>query len=148
MKTLIVDESSVSYANLSALLEKLGVEVLEKVATENEITRTIEQHHPELILMDTRCSYLNGIHTIRKIKELYPEINLVVITVFEDSQSVKNAFVSGVQDIITKPIESQRLVSSLQKLGLLSATNGSEASPEPESKGGEPPNLIAVEKAV
>ncbi|MFC4769954.1 response regulator [Effusibacillus consociatus] len=119
MKVLIVDESTVAYGNISLLVERLGIEVVGNATTEREIESTIARHQPELVLIDTRCSYLQGPDTIRKIKRLNPGTNVVAISVFEDQQDVKQIFESGISDIITKPIESERLIDSLRRLGLL-----------------------------
>lgn len=123
MKVLFVDESNVAVGNMSILLESLGAEVVGNATTEKEIETTIKRHKPELILIDTRSSYIDGPNTISRIKQKNPDINVVVVSVFDNQRSVKQVFATGINDILTKPIESNRLVESLRKLGLLENNN-------------------------
>lgn len=116
MKVLIVDDSIIAFANIATMVKQLGLEVIGHVTTEHEIEKTLRNHKPELILIDTRGSYLQGDNTIRKIKALSPETRVIAISVFDTPQSVKKIYASGIYDIISKPVESERFLLSLRQL--------------------------------
>ena len=65
--------------------------------------------------MDIRMPGLNGIETIRELKRRYPEMIFIVITAFDDFDTVVEALKLGVQDYFLKPIKIDDLVRSLQR---------------------------------
>ncbi len=69
----------------------------------------IKNNPPDLILLDIGLPDMNGIEALRKIKSLYPDILIVMITAYEDINFVISAMKLGAYDYIVKPIEMDSL---------------------------------------
>ena len=64
----------------------------------------IEKDPPDLILLDIGLPGMNGIDALRHIKEVYPDILVIMITAYEDVDTVISAMKLGAYDYIVKPL--------------------------------------------
>ncbi|MCD6115866.1 sigma-54-dependent Fis family transcriptional regulator [bacterium] len=69
---------------------------------------------PDLILLDIGLPGMNGIDALRKIKEIHPEVLIIMITAYEDINSVVSAMKLGAYDYVLKPIHMDRLELSIK----------------------------------
>lgn len=83
-----------------------GVEAVEMIKENTEI---------DLVLMDIRLPRMNGFEATLKIKEINPEMPIIVQTAYEMSSARDEAIRSGCNDFITKPINLQTLLALLHK---------------------------------
>jgi DNA-binding NtrC family response regulator len=60
---------------------------------------------PDLVLLDVGLPGINGIDALRRIRELYPEVLVVMVTAFEDRNSIVTAMKLGAYDYVVKPIQ-------------------------------------------
>lgn len=103
----IIDDEETIREGLSTSLE-VDYQVKAFVDAEqaiNEIHRTI----PDLVLLDVGLPGMNGIEALREIKRLYPEILIIMITAYEDLDTVISAMKLGAYDYIVKPIHMDGL---------------------------------------
>ena len=103
----IIDDEETIREGLSTSLE-VDYQVKAFVDAEqaiNEIHRTI----PDLVLLDVGLPGINGIEALREIKRLYPEILIIMITAFEDLDTVISAMKLGAYDYVVKPIHMDGL---------------------------------------
>jgi len=73
------------------------------------IFKELKNDPPDLILLDIGLPGMNGIEALRKIKEVHPEILVIMITAYEDIDSVVSAMKLGAYDYIVKPIHMDKL---------------------------------------
>jgi DNA-binding NtrC family response regulator len=64
----------------------------------------IKTEPPDLILLDVGLPGMNGIEALARIRELHPEMLVIMITAFEDSETVISAMKLGAYDYVVKPI--------------------------------------------
>ena len=69
----------------------------------------IIQNPPDLVLLDIGLPGINGLQVLTEIKKLEPDILVIMITAYEDIDTVISAMKSGAQDYITKPIQLDSL---------------------------------------
>jgi CheY-like chemotaxis protein len=112
---LIVEDEEVSRFLLEKALKKSranlffvknGLEAVEMVRENSEI---------DLVLMDIRLPRMDGIEATAKIKELYPEMPVVIQTAYAMHSAQDEALESGCDDFITKPIKMETLMAILRK---------------------------------
>tara|TARA_R110002051_G_scaffold139763_1_gene212447 strand:+ start:6953 stop:7603 length:651 start_codon:yes stop_codon:yes gene_type:complete len=115
IKVAIVDDNSFL---LKAVEEKLaffeailvkwkavnGAECLEKLE---------ENHHLDLILMDIEMPILNGIEATEKIKKKYPQIKIVMLTVFDTDENIFNAIKAGADGYLLKEVDPEALYKGI-----------------------------------
>lgn len=89
--TLIVDDHLLFAEGLARILSDMQNLKLQKIASSyNEVTRLLSQQHIDLILLDIKLKDENGIDICLLIKNLYPHIKVILISMFDpDSLSVE-----------------------------------------------------------
>jgi len=73
----------------------------------------VKEDPPDLVLMDIGLPGMSGIEGIRVIKALRPEVLVIVITAYEDVQTVVEAMKGGAFDYIVKPLYAETLETSV-----------------------------------
>ncbi|HHV31827.1 MAG TPA: response regulator [Clostridiales bacterium] len=81
-----------------------------------EALKIIRSAHIDLVLTDAKMPFLDGIELISKLKHEFPEILTVVISGYQDFQYVKQAFKSGAQDYLLKPVQPSQMKELLATL--------------------------------
>jgi len=64
----------------------------------------IEKHPPDLVLLDIGLPGINGIDALRQIKDQFPDILVIMITAYEDIDTVISAMKLGAYDYVVKPL--------------------------------------------
>ena len=73
----------------------------------------IERDLPDIVLMDIELPGMSGIEGIKNIKKMFPQINIIAVTVHENEQIVFNALCAGAAGYLTKNITPQKLIEAL-----------------------------------
>lgn len=71
---------------------------------------------PDVILMDINLPNLSGIECTQRIKELLPEVQVVMITVYGDSEKVFNALRAGASGYILKRATPERILQAIREV--------------------------------
>lgn len=103
---------------LKSLEEKLAGfnDILVKHTAKNgsEILENLKQNLLiDLILMDIEMPVMNGIEATAKIKELYPQIKIVMITIYDDDEYIFNAIKAGADSYILKDTRAEKIYETL-----------------------------------
>jgi CheY-like chemotaxis protein len=81
-----------------------------------EAVRMIQENNQiDAVLMDIRLPRMDGIEATCKIKEINPEMPIIIQTAYEMGPAREEAIKSGCDDFMTKPIHIPTLFSLLQK---------------------------------
>jgi DNA-binding NarL/FixJ family response regulator len=70
--------------------------------------------HPQIILMDIEMPGMNGIETTFKIKDLYSNIRIIMLTVFDNEVNIFNAIKSGASGYLLKDETLPRMMDALK----------------------------------
>ncbi len=89
--------------------------------------RNYKRDRPEVIFMDIDLPGMDGITAIKKIKKIDPKVQIVVITVFEDSTMVFNALCAGAQGYIIKSANHRELIEAVEEI---TERDGAPMSPQ------------------
>ncbi len=79
-----------------------GMEVVGEAATGKEVVERAAELRPDVVLMDIQMPHVNGIEATRRILEIDPDIGVVVLTMFEDDDSVFSAMRAGARGYVLK----------------------------------------------
>ena len=77
--------------------------------TAESALKAINKSQPDLVLLDIGLPGMSGIEALEEIKNLYPEILIIMITAFEEIQAVISAMKFGAYDYVVKPIHMDAL---------------------------------------
>ena len=76
----------------------------------------IGESNPDIILMDIEMPGMSGIEAVRKIKAAYPQIQVLMQTVFEDDDRVFDSICAGASGYILKNHLNTKLVDAIKEL--------------------------------
>ena len=71
---------------------------------------------PEVVLMDINLPGMNGVECVRKLKQVAPQIQTVMLTVYEDTENIFNALAAGASGYLLKRTSSAELLESLREV--------------------------------
>ena len=80
-----------------------------------EALELIPQTSPDTVLMDLKMPLMNGAIATRKIKEQYPEINVIVLTTYDDDEWVFDAVRSGAAGYLLKDLPPADLIRAIKE---------------------------------
>jgi CheY-like chemotaxis protein len=109
MRFLIVDDTVRARQSMKALLEVWHPhEELREAANGTEAVQLAEEFQPDIILMDARMPGMGGLEATRLIKSKWPQIKIIILSVFMDYQP--RALAAGADGFLSKsdPPESLR----------------------------------------
>jgi DNA-binding NtrC family response regulator len=98
---LIDDEKTIRDGISMALDSEYDIRTFAAAEEALEAIRTVP---PDLILLDIGLPGMNGIEALARIKDLYPEMLVIMITAYEDVKTVISAMKYGAYDYVIKPI--------------------------------------------
>lgn len=124
LKLAIVDDNSFLIHAIREKLSFFGDIVVRHIASNgSELLAKLEDNHNlDLILMDIEMPILNGVETTELIKQKYPHIKIIILTVFDDDNLVFNAIKAGADGYLLKEIEAGELYR-----GIVETLNGGAA---------------------
>ena len=71
---------------------------------------------PEVVLMDINLPGLNGVECVRKLKQVAPQIQIVMLTVYEDTDNIFNALAAGASGYLLKRTTTPELLESIREV--------------------------------
>ena len=113
MKILIVDDHPVTRDGLrTALATADDVEVVGEASSGDEAIQKAEELSPEIVFMDVLMPGMNGIDATRKIKEVVPDVRIILFTVDESRASISDAIQAGVSGYLLKDVGVSELLNA------------------------------------
>jgi DNA-binding NarL/FixJ family response regulator len=80
----------------------------------NQIDRDIRESQPDVVLMDIRMPGISGIDAVKKIKQTYPQIKVVVQTIFDNDDKIFAAICGGANGYILKNASHENYLQSIE----------------------------------
>jgi DNA-binding NarL/FixJ family response regulator len=84
-------------------------------ASAEEFFDASDEAVPEVVLMDIGLPGMSGIEATARLKKEHPHVEIVILSVFEDEESVFQAICAGASGYITKPVMPQRLLEAVEQ---------------------------------
>jgi DNA-binding NarL/FixJ family response regulator len=125
IRLLIADDAARSRDGLRALLDTLRlrrwsdtpleypreVEVVAEAADGREAVQMVEQFRPDVVLMDARMPVMDGLEATRLIKDRWPEVKLVVLTMYRTFRT--EALAAGADAFLVKGCPPEHLLEAI-----------------------------------
>lgn len=113
MKTLLVDDHPLFLEGMQNFLRARGIEVVGTARNGLDALMKYEMLHPDLVLLDLQMANCDGIETTRMLKQEYPAANIVILTAYEDENSLVAALQAGAAGYLIKSMEPQEFLAKL-----------------------------------
>jgi DNA-binding NtrC family response regulator len=107
-RILVIDDEPHIRESIQKALERVGCAV--DVAADGDAALVrLERAAPELVLCDIRLHGMDGMELLHRIKEMYPEVLVVMITGYASVESAVTAMKAGASDYLSKPFTPDQL---------------------------------------
>lgn len=127
IKVAVYEDNNALRESLSHLIRGSGLlRFAGAYADGRDILRNCEVAYPDVILMDIDMPYVSGIEATRMVKKVYPEIEVMIFTVFEDRDKIFEALRAGATGYLLKKSSAVQIIESITGL----ANGGSPMSGE------------------
>jgi DNA-binding NarL/FixJ family response regulator len=73
----------------------------------------LPKDHPEVVLMDINLPGINGVECVRQLKQVMPQILVIMLTVYEDTENIFNALAAGASGYLLKRTKSAELLEAI-----------------------------------
>jgi DNA-binding NarL/FixJ family response regulator len=117
IKVSIVEDDSRIRESLLGILEGVpGFQCLNTYPSGEEALEAIPLQRPDIVLMDIKLPKMSGIECVARLKEKLPDMPIVMLTVFEDSDKVFKALEAGACGYLVKRMPPQDLLEALRQV--------------------------------
>ena len=114
IRVLLVDDHPVFRHGLAALLSALpDIQVVGQGATGHDAVRLAAELRPEVVVMDLNMPELNGVEATRQVTKDDPNVGVLVLTMFEDDDSVFAAMRAGAHGYLVKGADSPEVLRAI-----------------------------------
>jgi RNA polymerase sigma factor (sigma-70 family) len=115
----IVEDDSKTRSNLAALLnEETRVTLLTAYASAEEAVRGIPVEKPEVALVDINLPGMNGIECTARLKAAVPELHVLMLTAYEDSDLIFESLRAGASGYLLKRMVPTELIEAIEQVRL------------------------------
>src|SRR5512146_2552104 len=113
---LLVDDHSVVRQGVKAFLDmQPDLTVVGEAASGEEAVKLAEQFVPDVILMDLIMPNMDGVEATRRLKQVSPRSQVVVLTSYHEDEHIFPALKAGALSYVLKDISAEELASAVRK---------------------------------
>ncbi len=121
---LIVDDHPIVRKGLrTLLLSEADIQTVYEAENGLQAIQIVQQHHPQIILMDLVMAPINGVEAIGRIKAIQPTARILVLTAYADDDKVFPAIKAGASGYVLKDIPPEELLQAVRQWRILFAPN-------------------------
>lgn len=117
LKVLIIDDEPWSRQVVKSLgaWEEHGMQVIGEAEDGIEGLELVEKLHPGLVITDMRMPGLDGVELLERLKHQYPEVQIIVMSGYDDFVYLKQAIRSKAVEYLLKPVDRAELNNVLSE---------------------------------
>ncbi len=115
IKVLLCDDQSLFREALRTLLSaNADLEVIGEASNGEEALRFVVSESPDVVLMDLRMPIMDGVEATRRINQLGKTVKVIVLTTFDDDETVFEGLRAGAVGYLLKDVTSDKLVEAIR----------------------------------
>ena len=115
INVILADDVKILRAGLKAVLvNDNDINVVGEASDGKEAYEMCVRLKPDVVLMDMRMPDYDGGYGTRKIKDTLPDIKVLVLTTFDDKETVEKAISSGADGYILKEMDNDKIINSIK----------------------------------
>jgi two-component system response regulator NreC len=115
IKVLIADDHAIVRTGLRALLtSEPSLHLVGEATGGYEAIEMVSDTQPDILVLDVSMPDLDGIAVTKKLKPLYPDLKILILTLHKDDALLREALKSGAAGYILKQAAESELISAIQ----------------------------------
>jgi len=114
IKVALVDDHALFREGISLLLSKVEeVSMIYDLGSGQELIEQLKTEQPEVLLLDLEMPELNGIETFKIVRDQYPEIKVIILTMYGEERMISYLMELGVNGYLLKDCSREELQKSI-----------------------------------
>jgi len=115
IKVAVVDDHPFFRQGVRDVLAKEpDIEVIAESGDGQEALDLLSQVQPDVVLMDVNLPAMNGLQVTQKLKSLYPNVNVIILTAYDDEEQIYHAIRIGASAYFAKDVEPNHLLDTVR----------------------------------
>ncbi|MBF0231072.1 MAG: response regulator [Desulfamplus sp.] len=114
MRIMLVDDEERFLQTTQKMLIKKGYDALTATSGEECLVK-LEQELVHVVILDVKMPGMGGVETLKKIKHLYPMVEVIMLTGHGTAESAVEGLKSGATDYLTKPANIDNIVAKAEE---------------------------------
>jgi len=111
----IVEDNDQLRGTLARVISRAdGFQCLSQFANAEAALEALPRERPNVVLMDINLPGMNGVECVRRLKQVAPDIQVVMLTVYEDTENIFNALAAGASGYLLKRTQSAELLEAIR----------------------------------
>ncbi len=129
IRVLLVDDHAVVRTGLATFLVAYDdIELVGEARSGEHALLLCEHERPDVVLMDLVMPGIDGVEATKKIRERYPEVQVVALTSFRDEELVQGVLKAGAIGYLLKDVTAEELATAVRNAHAGKSTLSSEAA--------------------
>jgi DNA-binding NarL/FixJ family response regulator len=117
IRLVICDDHRVMLDGIRAMLKDVpDLEIVGDALNGEELISQVNAHRPDVVLTDIQMPVMDGIEATKKIRELYPDIKVLALTMLNESMFIRRMLEAGVSGYVIKTVDKDELVRVIHKV--------------------------------
>jgi DNA-binding NarL/FixJ family response regulator len=118
LKLIIADDHPLFIGGLRLLLEnEPNMEILAIAGDGRELMGLLHTHTPDIILLDINMPGFNGFEALGRIKPLYPNIKVIMLSTYNEEHLIEKARTAGASGYLSKNADKAELLNAIDTVG-------------------------------
>jgi two-component system response regulator DegU len=114
-KVVIVDDHEIFRQGLKALIKGFdNLTVVGSLKDGKQLVDFLEKQVPDIIILDINMPFIDGIASSLYVREHFPKVKIIALTMYNDSYTIDNAFKAGVSAFLTKAITKKIFCEAIE----------------------------------
>lgn len=115
-RIVLADDHVLVRQGLKSLLEREHFQVMAEASDGQDAVRLIEDHHPDIAILDISMPTLNGIDAARGLSRSAPKTKVILLTQHEEEQYIHEALEAGVKGYVLKNQVANDLIQAIRQV--------------------------------
>ncbi len=113
----IVEDNEQLRGTLARVLNRSeGFRCLSQYGDAESALQGLPKDRPQVVLMDINLPGMNGVECVRQLKQAAPELQIMMLTVYEDTENIFNALAAGASGYLLKRTKSAELLDAIKEV--------------------------------
>src|ERR1019366_9654545 len=113
----IVEDNDKLRGTLAKVIRRAeGFRFVSDYANAEDALADLSKIKPEVVLMDINLPGMNGVECVRKLKAILPQTQVMMLTVYEDTENIFNALAAGANGYMLKRTPTKELIDAIREV--------------------------------
>lgn len=112
---VIIDDHQLFREGVKRILDfEEDFEVVAEGDDGEEAVTLVEEHHPDVVVMDINMPHINGVEATARLVKKFPDVKVLILSIHDDESYVMHALKTGAQGYLLKEMDADALVEAVK----------------------------------